>query len=51
MRHAGADMSPNMSVPTTKPSRSPFVTTAAGVAALLLVVIAPTPSSRSLWCT
>jgi hypothetical protein len=32
--------SPNMSVPATRPSRSPFVATAIGVAVLLLAVIA-----------
>lgn len=40
MRFRGRGHSPNVSVPATRPSRSPFVATAIGVAVLLLVVIA-----------
>jgi len=36
----GEGINPSMSVPATRPSRSPFVATATGVVVLLLVVIA-----------
>lgn len=40
MRAGACGHDPNMSVPATKPSRSPYFATAIGVAVLLLVVIA-----------
>jgi len=40
MHSDGHGHSPNVSVPATRPSRSPFVATAIGVAVLLLAVIA-----------